>query len=114
MRKYTPILLSIISLALLFTAFPGCKPELLSPSKYSDSTIVAGSDSAGFANGTGTTARFNHPFGLSFDKSGNLYIADQGNSLIRLMTPGAVVSTYAGMVNVMGSVNGPDTLSSFN
>ena len=114
MKKYTRVLLSIVSFALLFAAFPGCKPELLSPSKYSGTTIVAGSDSAGFANGTGTAARFNHPFGLTLDNSGNLYVADQGNELIRMITPGAVVSTYAGTVVTTGSVNGPAALASFN
>ncbi len=114
MRKYTPILLSILSLALLFAFFPGCKPELLSPSRYSDTTIIAGSDSSGFANGAGSVARFNHPFGLTLDKSGNLYVADQGNQLIRMIKPGFVVSTYAGMVGISGIVNSTDTLSSFN
>ncbi|MFI5163229.1 MAG: NHL repeat-containing protein [Sphingobacteriales bacterium] len=114
MRKYTPILLPIVLFALLFAAFPGCKPELLSPSRYSDSTIVAGSDSAGFANGTGTAARFNHPFGLTVDKAGNLYVADQGNDLIRMITPGGVVSTYAGTVGIIGFTNGAATLARFN
>ncbi|MGZ3777314.1 MAG: hypothetical protein ACXVI9_06910, partial [Mucilaginibacter sp.] len=114
MRKHVTILLAIASLAALFAVTPGCKPEQLSPAIHKDSIVIAGADSAGFLNGTGTAARFNHPFGLSIDQSGNLYIADQGNSLIRLMTPGDVVSTYAGMVNVTGAVNGPDTLSSFN
>src|SRR3978361_1878721 len=115
MRKYTAILLSFVSAILLFGAFNGCnRPELLSPSRYSDSTIIAGSDSAGFANGTGTAARFNHPFGLTLDISGNLYVADQGNELIRMITPDAVVSTYAGTVVTTGSVNGPAALASFN
>jgi streptogramin lyase len=114
MRKYTPILLVVISFALLFAFFPGCKPELLSPSKYSDTTIIAGSDSAGFANGAGSVARFNHPFGLTFDKSGNLYVADQGNQLIRMITPSAVVSTYAGTVGITGFINGASASSSFD
>ena len=102
MRKYfTPFLLIA-----LFTGFlaisPGCKKEWLPPTLYQDSTLVAGSDSAGYVNGTGTVARFNHPFGLTIDQSGNLYVADQGNSLIRKITPDNTVSTYAGMYNIMG------------
>jgi streptogramin lyase len=114
MRKHLAILLAIASFAVFFAIVPGCKKEELPPTPHQDSTVVAGADSAGFVNGTGRAARFNHPFGLALDKSGNLYIADQGNSLIRLMTPDTVVSTYAGMLNVTGSVNGQDTLSSFN
>ncbi len=113
MRKYTSILLSIVLSALLFAAFPGCKPELLSPSKTASTTIIAGSDSAGFANGTGAAARFNHPFGLTLDKSGNIYVADQGNELIRMITPSAIVSTYAGTVGAVGFANG-SSATSFN
>ena len=114
MRKYLAIFLALALPAAFFAVVPGCKKEELPRTPHQDSTIVAGADSAGFVNGIGRAARFNHPFGLALDQSGNLYIADQGNSLIRLMTPGAVVSTYAGMPNVTGSVNGPDTLSTFN
>jgi streptogramin lyase len=115
MRKYTAILLSIVSFALLFAVLTSCnRPELLSPARYSDTIIIKGSDSAGFVNGTGAAARFNHPFGLALDKSGNLYVADQGNELIRMMTPGAVVSTLAGTVSITGFINGADSLASFN
>jgi sugar lactone lactonase YvrE len=107
--------MAIALLAMLFIGLSGCfKKELLSPGRYSDTTIIAGSDSAGFVNGTGKVARFNHPFGLALDQAGNLYIADQGNSIIREMTPGLVVSTFAGMPGITGSANAADTLASFN
>lgn len=115
MKRFIPGLVAIALLAMLFTSLNGCfKKELLSPSRYSDTTIIAGSDSAGFVNGTGKAARFNHPFGVAVDQAGNLYIADQGNSIIRQMTPGLMVSTFAGMPGVPGSTNGVDTLASFN
>jgi len=115
MKRFIPGLIAIALLAMLFISLSGCfKKELLSPSRYSDTTIIAGSDSAGFANGTGKAARFDHPFGMALDQAGNLYIADQGNSIIREMTPGLVVSTFAGMPDVPGSANGVDTLASFN
>jgi gliding motility-associated-like protein len=63
---------------------------------YGQVTTVAGS-SPGFANGIGTLATFNQPIDITFDKySGAFYIADNGNFAIRRMTPGGVVSTYAG------------------
>lgn len=114
MRKFLPGFFVFAFFAMLFTSLCGCfKKELLSPNHYSDTTIIAGSDSAGFANGTGTAARFDHPFGLAFDQAGNLYIADQGNSIIREMTPGFVVSTFAGTPDVPGSTNGADSSASF-
>ncbi|HVV55633.1 MAG TPA: NHL repeat-containing protein [Mucilaginibacter sp.] len=114
MRKLAAGLIAIILPFLVYTLMSGCGRELISPSTVRDTTIIAGSDSAGFVNGTGTAARFNHPFGITLDKNGNLYVADQGNSLIRKIDPNTVVTTYAGMPGVTGAVNGMDTLASFN
>ena len=58
----------------------------------------AGSGSPGFADNTGTTARFVSPEGITFDGS-SLFVADTGNHAIRKITPvGAVgeVTTLAG------------------
>lgn len=103
---------------LLFTVFIGglfgCnRKEQLSPRRVVDSTVVAGSDSAGFVNGLGRAARFNHPFGVAVDAAGNVYIADQGNSIIRKMDAATQVTTFAGIPGVTGAVNGADTIASF-
>lgn len=55
-------------------------------------TTLAGTGSAGSANGT--TASFYLPRGLAVDGSGNLYVADSGNGTIRKITTSGVVSTY--------------------
>ncbi|MBS1520988.1 MAG: hypothetical protein JST50_08335 [Bacteroidetes bacterium] len=92
----------------------GCKKELLSTTTVADSTVVAGSDTAGLVNGTGKAVKFNHPFGLAVDANGNLYIADEGNSVIRKMDSTGLVSTFAGVGGVKGSANGVDSLATFN
>jgi sugar lactone lactonase YvrE len=44
---------------------------------------IGGNDSTGSADGVGGTARFNHPFGITVDALGTLYILDQINNTIR-------------------------------
>jgi DNA-binding beta-propeller fold protein YncE len=60
-------------------------------------STLAGSGSAGAANGVGAGATFNTPTGLALDASQNLYIGDRGSHLIRRVVPGtATVTTFSG------------------
>jgi sugar lactone lactonase YvrE len=59
---------------------------------------VAGNGTQGFA-GDGTsafTAELYHPAGVTFDGTGNMYIADQSNNRIRKISPSGIISTIAG------------------
>jgi len=59
-------------------------------------TTLAGSSASGSTNGTGANARFDRPNGMAIDQSGNLYIGDYGNSRLRKIEPGGIVTTLAG------------------
>jgi len=76
-------------------------------------STLAGSGATGSANGTGTAATFTNPYAVAVDSYGNVYVADQGDNLIRMITPGGVVSTLAGS-GTPGSTNGTGTVASFS
>jgi sugar lactone lactonase YvrE len=59
-------------------------------------TTLAGATTAGFADATGTAARFNGPRGVAVDGAGNVYVGDTGNHRIRKVTAAGVVTTFAG------------------
>jgi hypothetical protein len=77
-------------------------------------TTFAGNGAAGSANGTGITAQFNDPTGITVDPAGNIYVADYGNDLIRKITPAGVTSTLAGRSGVTGSAGGTGTAATFD
>ena len=49
------------------------------------STLAGTAGSSGSTNGTGADARFNQPIGVAVDAAGAVYVADQGNHLIRVI-----------------------------
>jgi class 3 adenylate cyclase/sugar lactone lactonase YvrE len=59
---------------------------------------VAGTGAPGFSGdgGPATSAALNLPSGLTFDRAGNLYIADTGNDRVRRVTPEGTITTIAG------------------
>jgi hypothetical protein len=76
-------------------------------------TKVAGTGSSGSADGTGTSASFNKPVGITTDGT-NLYVGDSDNNLIRkIVISTGVVTTLAG-TGSSGSVNATGTSASFN
>jgi hypothetical protein len=68
----------------------------------------------GYQDGLGTAARFNYPAGLTVDLSGNLYLADAHNNVIRKIDSSQNVTTIAGNPFGTGSADGDATNATFN
>jgi len=62
-------------------------------------STLAGTGSQGYTDGSGNVAQFSYnPRSIAYDNSGNLYVADGGNALIRkIVISTGVVSTFAGV-----------------
>jgi len=79
-------------------------------------TTLAGNGTAGYADGTGTAARFWNPSGIAVDAAGTVYVSDSGNHAIRKVTPEGVVTTLAGASPTVtaGFADGTGTAARFN
>ncbi|MCU0425938.1 MAG: IPT/TIG domain-containing protein [Candidatus Kapabacteria bacterium] len=76
---------------------------------------LAGSGFPGYQDGNGLNVRFQYPNGLAIDPTtGNIYVADRMNQLIRKITPAGDVTTFAGTYGVPGFADGIGTSARFN
>lgn len=76
---------------------------------FDEVTTIAGGgpESPGSADGIGTAAQFNGPTGIVVDPEGKIFVADQGNDAIRMITPAGEVTTVVGGPAQEGYVDGP-------
>ncbi len=82
------------------------------PTVWVVQTLAGKGGISGTADGVGTSATFNAPFGLCVDRSGYVYVADNGNCLIRKISPAGVVTTFAG-TGIAGTADGYGRSASF-
>lgn len=82
----------------------------IDPATKGISTLAGIPGLEGAQNGPLETATFSKPFGVAVDASGNVYVSDAGNHLIRKIATTGTVSTVAGKAGLSGSKNatGPD------
>jgi sugar lactone lactonase YvrE len=73
---------------------------------------LAGSTNSGYVDESRTFAAFYYPEGVAVDGSGNVYVADSGNNMIRKIDTNGYVTTFAGSTN-SGFVDGNGTNAAF-
>ena len=78
-----------------------------------DVRTLAGNGKEGNADGVGAAASFKQPIAVAVDKSGNVYVADRDNHLIRLIDPSGKVAVLAG-TGTKGFANGAVSSAQFS
>jgi sugar lactone lactonase YvrE len=77
-------------------------------------TLAGVAGQTGAADGAGTTARFNQPYGIAVDSSGNVFVTDRGDHTVRKITSAGVVSTVAGQAGSAVSADGTGSAARFD
>lgn len=77
-------------------------------------TLAGLAGNSGSVDGTNSSARFYRPWSITIDATGNIFVADSWNELIRKVTPSGLVTTIAGQVGVSGYADGQGTNAIFN
>jgi len=115
-RYRTKMKITYPLLFVVITLFTACQKDIVynlpSPGPAT-ADVLAGNGVQGSINGTGTGASFYQPTGVALDATGNVYVADFRNNLIREISPAGMVTTLAGN-GQQGSANGAGTVASFN
>jgi hypothetical protein len=83
-------------------------------------TLAGNASAAGYVDGAVATARFSSPAAVAVNKAtGDVFVADAGNHVIRRVSPGGLVTTLAGRassgyieaVGVAAAFNAPSALA---
>jgi sugar lactone lactonase YvrE len=77
-------------------------------------TLAGAAGIAGSTSGMGSSARFNLPAGVAVDSAGNVYVGDDLNDTIRMITPAGVVTTLVGLPGQAGTADGTNSAARFN
>ncbi|HUF19083.1 MAG TPA: NHL repeat-containing protein [Thermoanaerobaculia bacterium] len=76
-------------------------------------TVAGNPADANHRDGNAQVAAFSHPTGVVADTIGNIYVADSGNHVIRMLTPTAEVRTLAGEPGAPGGSDGQGSAARF-
>ncbi|WP_246464370.1 hypothetical protein [Undibacterium seohonense] len=77
------------------------------------STIAGSGSIVGSTDGIGNAARFYNPKSIVTDRSGNIFVADMSNHVIRKISTNGQVSLFAGTVRKAGEIDGAGNIARF-
>jgi serine/threonine protein kinase/streptogramin lyase len=77
------------------------------------STFAGIPGTRGYTNGPAAKAEFHLPNNVAVDHSGNVYVADTANDVIRKIMPDGMVTTLAGVARSQGSADGKGAKARF-
>ncbi len=112
MFSFSRIVVVVVGFAASLPATLRAQSNYATP--YTFSTIAGGAGLSGNADGPVASARFNAPYGVLVDSSGNIFVGDSGNHAIRKISGGGVM-TYAGVAapTAFGSTDGIGSAARF-
>jgi hypothetical protein len=102
------------SLASSVQAAPSAEQAAIGPGRYRFSVLAGTRGTTGYVDASGADARFDRPGGIAADASGNTYVSEQTQCTVRKISPGGVVTTFAGKAGQMGSLDGMGAAARFN
>ena len=108
-RFWPMIFMFALALGAVRSASSACCPD-----SSSIPTTYAGTGSSSYTgdNGPATLASFDNPWGVAVDSSGNLYVADSTNNVVRKISATGIVTTFAGTgTSGFSGDTGPATLA---
>jgi hypothetical protein len=90
-------------IAIALAAIQGLAQSVYQPYTF---TTLAGGGGFSSPEHPGTALRFNICAGIALDHSGNLFVTDTFNHVIRKITPAGEITTLAGLPGIPGSADG--------
>jgi NHL repeat len=110
--RFTTVLVIVF---VVCVAFPGCGDNNSAGNAESVAALAGGPGGPGFFDGSPSApVRFDSPSGVAVTTTGDRFVADTENHVIRKIDASGNVTTFAGMFGVSGSADGTGSQARFN
>ena len=105
----------LVIIFLVCTAFAGCGDNNVSGNAESVAALAGGAGGPGFFDGSPSApVRFDSPSGVAVTTTGDRFVADTENQVIRKIDASGNVTTFAGAFGIPGSADGTGSEARFN